>query len=181
MIDITRAQAIEGFMTNGDLEWLAWSARDKHVIVELGCYKGRSTRAMADHCPGRVWAVDDFLTGGDSGAEAKACFAEEFAANLRDLIPDKVIPVALDHAHAARLSVVPYMVFIDGDHSHAAARRDICAWKFKLAPGGLLCGHDFGNGYPGVDMAVEELLPGFMLPQRRQGESGSIWYWRKPC
>jgi predicted O-methyltransferase YrrM len=34
------------------------------------------------------------------------------------------------------------LVFIDADHSYAGVRRDIAAWRVKLRPGGILCGHD---------------------------------------
>jgi predicted O-methyltransferase YrrM len=34
------------------------------------------------------------------------------------------------------------LVFLDGDHSYSATSQDIRAWRRKLAPGGLLCGHD---------------------------------------
>ena len=33
-------------------------------------------------------------------------------------------------------------VFIDADHSYEAAKADIAAWKSKVKPGGILCGHD---------------------------------------
>ncbi len=34
------------------------------------------------------------------------------------------------------------LVFIDGDHSYEAAKRDIEMWLPKVKPGGILCGHD---------------------------------------
>ena len=33
-------------------------------------------------------------------------------------------------------------VFIDADHSYEAAKADIAAWRSKVKPGGILCGHD---------------------------------------
>lgn len=50
-------------------------------------------------------------------------------------------------------------VFIDADHSYEGCADDIAAWMPKVKPGGLLCGHDYGNdGYPGfgVTRAVDE-------------------------
>lgn len=50
-------------------------------------------------------------------------------------------------------------VFIDADHSYEGAKADILAWRKKLKPGGLLCGHDYENtDYPkfGVTRAVRE-------------------------
>ncbi len=34
------------------------------------------------------------------------------------------------------------MVFIDGDHAYSSTIADIAAWLPKVAPGGILCGHD---------------------------------------
>jgi predicted O-methyltransferase YrrM len=34
------------------------------------------------------------------------------------------------------------LVFIDADHSYSSVRDDIAAWRPKVRPGGVLCGHD---------------------------------------
>jgi hypothetical protein len=34
------------------------------------------------------------------------------------------------------------LVFIDADHSYNSVREDIAAWRSKVRPGGILCGHD---------------------------------------
>ena len=34
------------------------------------------------------------------------------------------------------------LVFIDADHSYDSVRNDIAAWRSKVRPGGILCGHD---------------------------------------
>lgn len=34
------------------------------------------------------------------------------------------------------------LVFIDADHSYTAVQEDVAAWRSKVKPGGLLCGHD---------------------------------------
>lgn len=34
------------------------------------------------------------------------------------------------------------LIFIDADHSYTAVRDDIAAWRSKVRPGGILCGHD---------------------------------------
>jgi hypothetical protein len=35
--------------------------------------------------------------------------------------------------------------FIDAQHHYEAVREDIALWWPKIRPGGLLCGHDYGN------------------------------------
>ena len=34
-------------------------------------------------------------------------------------------------------------VFIDAQHTYDGVREDILAWKDKIKPGGILCGHDY--------------------------------------
>lgn len=48
-------------------------------------------------------------------------------------------------------------VFLDADHSYAAVKADIAAWRPKVEPGGWLCGHDYGKVQYGVTEAVDEL------------------------
>jgi hypothetical protein len=51
------------------------------------------------------------------------------------------------------------VVYIDGDHSAEAVRRDIAHALACLAPGGLLAFHDYRSPHdPGVTEAVDELL-----------------------
>lgn len=47
-------------------------------------------------------------------------------------------------------------VFLDGDHRYEAITKDIRAWLPKVRKGGLICGHDFTPGWPGVMQAVQE-------------------------
>jgi len=48
-------------------------------------------------------------------------------------------------------------VFIDGDHTYEACKRDIIAWLPKVKEGGWITGHDY-HEFPGVKKAVDELL-----------------------
>lgn len=68
-------------------------------------------------------------------------------------------------------------VFIDGDHSYDAVRRDLAVWEPKLRSGGFLSGHDFGN-HPDVATAVLEHA-------ERHNRTVNlamdwVWYWRLP-
>jgi hypothetical protein len=70
------------------------------------------------------------------------------------------------------------LVFIDGDHSEAAVRRDLAAWHPKVRPGGWIGGHDYKHprarqrGY-GVDAAVD----GWASETRSTVETGSDTTW----
>jgi predicted O-methyltransferase YrrM len=65
-------------------------------------------------------------------------------------------------------------VFIDADHRYEAACEDIAIWRPKVRPGGLLCGHDYCDSWPGVVRAVQE---SFAAGVERHDES-TIWYTR---
>lgn len=45
-------------------------------------------------------------------------------------------------------------VFIDANHSYQSVKEDLDAWLPKTR--GIICGHDFGGTYKGVQKAVEE-------------------------
>ena len=48
------------------------------------------------------------------------------------------------------------LVFIDGDHKYECVKEDIEAWWPKLKQGGVMLGHDYSVGLPGVIQAVDE-------------------------
>ena len=60
MIALARALSIQGWMHEHNLYWLAEQAAQHHTIVEIGAWKGRVTRALADHTPGTVYVVEHF-------------------------------------------------------------------------------------------------------------------------
>jgi len=59
------------------------------------------------------------------------------------------------------------MVFLDGDHTLEAVARDIDFWSKRLAPGGLLCGHDYAVSKPAVDKK---------FPNARVASHTDIWF-----
>lgn len=48
------------------------------------------------------------------------------------------------------------MVFIDAVHTFEAVWDDISYWLSKVRKDGLISGHDYGGGYPGVKKAVDQ-------------------------
>lgn len=103
---------------------------------------------------------------------------------------DVVRPLILASLEAASLLADHAfdLIFLDGDHSYGATAADIRAWRPKVRPGGLLCGHDcearlttanqtryrdnreadhidgagtpFAANHPGVIVAVHEAFDG---------------------
>ena len=173
MIDISHSLEIPGFMAPNELEWLAEKAQGRKFVAEVGCWMGRSSKALAEHCDGRVLCVDTW----------KGC------AELDHLTPDgapdnwmytnwlyytqgskNVIACHMPSLHAAE-RLLRYgmwigdefikmpafdMVFIDGLHDYENVKADILAWMPCVVDGGILCGHDFHH--PPVRQAYRELF-----------------------
>jgi predicted O-methyltransferase YrrM len=175
-MNISKAEAISGWMAPEELAWLAEQAEKYKLIVEIGSFRGRSTRALGDNTKGVVVAVDHWQGEAhlDMTQEERDKLFNEFTSNLSDLITaGTVVPVKIDAAVVDSTPVVaalkPEMVFIDGDHKFNSVKRDIQTWMPKIVSGGLLCGHD--SGYPDVEKAITEFVPNRQLVQGTQ-----IWY-----
>lgn len=141
---IDAALAIDGWMTDNELAQLAEWAAQHERIVEVGSYLGRSTRALADHTPGVVYALDDWLGPRDVDLvpAVRRGLMGQFRANLSERIADGHCQPVRCRYDAVPLAIEPDMVFIDGSHALDDVRADIRTWRPRLKPGGLLCGHD---------------------------------------
>lgn len=158
---IAKAEAIEGWMSRGELIWLAEQALTWPIIIEFGSWKGRSTKSLASHVKGLVYAVDVWKNG-DA--------AMEFLTNLRDEIGDgRCAPMRCTSAEFEFPHAQAGMVFIDANHDYNSVCADIMKARSCLKSGGLLCGHDFSESWPGVMMAVKERVPNYQLHE-------TIWY-----
>jgi predicted O-methyltransferase YrrM len=181
MVNLERAEQVTGWMSRPEMEWLAEQAKNG-LVVEIGCWMGRTTRAMADNKrSGNIFAVDTW-----KGSEENQDFLkdkpedylfQEFSKNLADHIAsDLVTPLRMDSLsaayHFARLGTKFKFVFIDASHDESV-RADIIAWRPLVEPGGVLAGHDYDWGYPAVVHAVRELIS--ETPNQAAGGS-SIWY-----
>jgi predicted O-methyltransferase YrrM len=184
MVNITKALTVDGWMSPLELEWLAEQAQHG-IVVEIGSWMGRTTRAIADSkIDGQIFAVDtwkgsqenqDFLKDKPHGYLFK-----QFCDNLSEHIASGlVIPLRLPSLKAAEhfssVGIKLDMVFLDASHEYPDIHADILAWRRLVKLGGLICGHDYDLGWPGVVSAVRELIS--PTPDQAAGGS-SIWYTR---
>jgi len=160
--------------------WLAGLARDARRIVEVGVLGGRTTKRMARATQGIIWAVDHWQGVPDDPVQApiyrnlgrsEEAFRRRLAPWLKS---GRVRVLKMDSLEAAEVLAATEgrtldLVFLDGDHSYNGVRRDILAWGPLVRPGGVLSGHDLN--WPGVQRAVEELLPGY-----RDAAGGFCWW-----
>lgn len=162
-MNLEKALAIQGFMEPDELAWLALQAEKHERIVEIGSFLGRSTRALADNTPGTVWAFDDWFGPREVGMDGREHIYEVFRKNMNGLLEShKVFILQGDHGDESIIpDIQPDMVFIDGAHDYESVKRDVQIWKARIAPGGLICGHD--AVLPDIQRALDELLPGWMI------------------
>lgn len=172
-------------MSEEELRWLAERAQSSNAIVEVGSFRGRSARALADHTRGVVWCVDpwDGVYLRDDGAvhtKINTAVYPEFCANLRDHIDvGRVVPVRAKSLDAETLELLidavgegADLVFLDGDHRRSVVREEIDTYRSLVKAGGILAGHDYTHGdWPGVKEAVDEAFEQVSL-------CGSIWWVR---
>lgn len=133
-------------------------------MAEIGCYAGESTDVFASSGKfSRIYAVEPWLPVGsrmwredhDGLATAERVF-DEMRARHRDVIR-KLRQNSVESAprfHAGSLD----LVYVDADHSYETARRDIELFLPKLAPHGVMAGHDYCPMWPGVERAVRDVF-----------------------
>jgi len=178
-VDISKALAIGGWMSEKELTWLAIQASKCNKIVEFGCFHGRSTRALADNSSKNaiIWAVDiwgsDYFMENGEKVEIDTCCMPIFKDNLKDHIKaGKIIPVRQFSSNFFLHEKVD-MVFIDADHRFNSVYSDITRAMNLLKPNGLLCGHDYDHPqWPGVSQAVDYLIGDIEVEEM-------IWWTRK--
>lgn len=145
-------------------------AADGAQFLEIGCWLGRSTCYLGQRIKEsgkdiRLFVVDTFE--GVVKEEAQKALIEQgtsildqFLANLRAAEVENIVAVFPESSETAHIHFDDRsldLVFIDGDHSYEAVRRDILQFAPKVKGGGVLSGHDYGNS-DDVRRAVRELL-----------------------
>ena len=122
-------------------------------FVEIGCYRGVTTRFLAEMMPTRVvFAVDPFMGYGGNEYDYQI-----FLQNIGGL--SNVYHMHMTSGEAfRRWGYGPIaLVFIDALHNYANTSFDIAAWGSLLAPGGFLVAHDTDNrGFAGTRRAIFE-------------------------
>ena len=156
---------IPGWMDEEELAWLSEKAKGMESIVEIGSWKGRSTKVLLENCPGIVYAIDHFKGGPDithAIAKKEDVYAQ-FMQNVGHFPNLRLMRMSSEEAipHFQNKSID--MGFVDGDHSRKGAKKDIEGLLPKCKK--LICGHD----YQEVMYTVHELLGNVQT-------CGSIWW-----
>lgn len=158
-------------------------AEARGVIVEVGCWLGRST----SYVTGLARTRGLTLVGVDAWAGSSDRFDSEYRKRLagRDIAAEfrrhlRTLDLEADIRHTTSLAAAATfspssvdLVFLDASHDEPAITADIAAWRPILRPGGILAGHDYRDDHPGVVAAVDRAAAQHGLALARG--PGSIW------
>lgn len=189
--NISNALKCDGFMTDAELLWLATQAQHCKVVIEVGSWHGKSSRAIADNLPpdGVLYCVDTWngseFEKNTWHASAKMMEGDhalyEFLQNNLDLVQSgKIIPLRMSSKNASALmkekGIKADMIFIDAGHTYNEVMDDLQRWNDVVKPRGIFCGHD----YIQVNwMQVKEAVDSYFNSLSRQvfnRPNTSIWF-----
>jgi len=146
-----------GWMTDSELSILKYLASKSKNVVEIGSWKGRSTKALLESCKGMVYAVDHWKGSATDITQDLVYLKpiyDDFIKNVghyENLIVDPGYSV--DIAKNYENNSID-MVFIDAGHTYEECKADIEAWLPKCRK--IIAGHDYTENYTGVVKAVNE-------------------------
>lgn len=176
-MNIARALKIDAqqSVSGSELYTLAEFAVQYKHIVEVGAFKGRSSRAIADNTLGKLTCVDPWnglieFKGPKKEINGYVPEFKEFLKNLEDHILTGKVNYFREKFQKFR-PLFCDMVFIDAIHEYDSVIEDIQHAIYIMDGKGLLCGHDYASYWPGVIQAVDE-----MFPNRKVKDT--IWYVR---
>ncbi|MBI1349376.1 hypothetical protein GC163_24175 [bacterium] len=145
------------------------------AIVELGCWEGRSTVAMAQACtPEMVLAVDTWEGNRrEDSHHVTVRLARErnihhtFVENIQSLTAGNVQIYRQESASfLAEFTGRIKFCHMDADHDYHSVRQTLLQLLPRLVPGAVLFGHDYATAHcgrddlqGGVERAVCEILP----------------------
>ncbi len=123
------------------------------VVVEVGCFRGETTRCLAGATSRTVVAVDPYQ--GYGGASADFAHFRRNVAGLANVVHE---PKTSGEAARTWKHGPASMIFIDAVDDYVNTSFDINAWLPKLAPDGVLAQHDIDQAvYAGTRRAAFEL------------------------
>lgn len=169
------AMGIDGWYDSDELTYLAWTAArilhgqpdDARDVVEVGCYLGRASSALAsvgarvDSTRPRIHVVDRF--DGLLGAVGEALIPgqptyDRFAANLAHLELGHAVRTLAREGAPRELGRRIGLLLINDLHDYGSAAQDLQDFEPHLAPGAVVAFHNYSAYWPGVCRLVDELI-----------------------
>lgn len=131
------------------------------AVVEVGAYRGVTTKALSDQIEIPYYAIDPFAGWGGSEADY-----QEFLKRISGSSNVKHVRATSGRAAQELAAQKISFVFVDAVHDYVNASFDGHTWGEMLSSGGLLAFHDVDDKrYAGVRKAVYEIAgsPNFQV------------------
>ena len=158
-------------------------------IIEIGCWEGKSTSAIANSCyPEQVICNDTWLGNVSESILTGQTHATEIICRERDVYQtflDNMNQLTKGNYSVVKRDCMEWLkeynepikfIHIDACHEYESVFETINLVLPKMVKGGVMCGDDFTTSHinradlhGGVERAVRELLPGFT-------SVGNLWY-----
>jgi MMP 1-O-methyltransferase len=184
--------AIEGFLSNAEARALYEYASilpHNSTILEIGCFKGKSTYCLGQGLKnGKIKIIDPFDGSGDAASVdaytvgvGKSSLYEEFMESMdkAGLVEKLEIFKGLSNQFIGKFNAVD-LLFIDGDHSIEWCRHDFENYSGLLKKNGLMLFHDYYESRK--DLGPTFVVENLVKPSGEyefMGLHGSIWACRK--
>jgi predicted O-methyltransferase YrrM len=156
---------VEGWLSLDEAHFLFELAEVANgPIVEIGCYRGRSSIALACGASAnvsspKVFSIDPHEVfegelGGRFGPDDRPAYYRNLVASG---FAAKVSLINLPSTKVASIWDQPVgLLFVDGDHRYEAVRQDLEAWAPKIAPSAVIAFDDASA--PGPRQVIAETL-----------------------
>jgi len=138
------------------------------TFVEIGTWEGQSIMFMAEKIKElkkniKLYGIDTFKGNVEHAEHPDVVSDKVYEIYLKNIEPLKeYITTIKGSSHDVYNQFEDESVdflFMDGDHSYAAVRKDLQLWYPKVKKGGIISGHD----YLWVDGRVKMAVDGFFL------------------
>lgn len=130
--------------------------------VEVGVQYGDHAKQIIDTLPTEMLYLVDVWGPCESGG-----VLVDFTSGYQIVLEkfknyNNVTAMKMDSLSASKIIVDEELDFayIDASHSYIDVLADIHAWWPKIRNGGMLCGHDYCDRWPGVMQSVDEFSNG---------------------
>jgi predicted O-methyltransferase YrrM len=136
---LLRIESPESQVSDDEMACLLSYANNAEVIVEIGCYEGKTTAMLAGQTTGKVYSIDPFFKG-----RVGVCYGELIAKTQcrRQGLDNIEFIKAFSYEAAPGFGEPIDLLFIDADHRYEAVKRDWEDWFPKVRNGGVVALHD---------------------------------------
>lgn len=156
------------------------------IFLEIGVWQGKSIAYLAEKIEEAgtnviLFGIDTFQGTGDNMMKEAGMNSDQlYIKYCQNTAQFGNIKTYRGHSHnLPEMFADEYfdVIFIDGDHSYEAVKKDIELWYPKVKPGGIIAGHDYTEEYGyGVVKAVKE----YFGDREVNILKPFVWYYNKP-